>query len=116
MRPRQVSADSGFFSKENWEAMEERQIDAYVPDSNLARALNRGGGVKGRARHPAGRAAYQKRRELAEPVFGVLKEQRGMRRFRMRGLRKVAIEFALAAITVNLTRLWRLTPHLRAAA
>jgi transposase len=127
-RPRQVSADSGFFSKENLEAMEERQIDAYVPDSNLARALNRGGGVKGRARHPAhrrmrrklrspaGRAAYQKRRELAEPVFGVLKEQRGMRRFRMRGLRKVAIEFALAATAVNLTRLWRLTPHLRAAA
>ena len=39
-----ASADSGFFSLDNWKALEERKIDAYVPDSNLARWLNRGGG------------------------------------------------------------------------
>ena len=42
-----------------------------------------------------------------EPVFGVLKEQRGMRQFRRRGLAKVAVELALAATAFNLTRLWR---------
>jgi IS5 family transposase len=41
-----------------------------------------------------------------EPVFGVLKEQRGMRRFRYRGLAKVTIEFTLAALAYNLTRMW----------
>jgi len=30
-----VSADSGFFSLHNLEVMEERGIDAYVPDSNM---------------------------------------------------------------------------------
>jgi IS5 family transposase len=127
-RPGQVSADSGFFSNENLQAMEDRGIDAYVPDYNMARVLNRGGRLKQRACHPAhqrmrrklrsaeGRRRYQKRKELAEPIFGVLKEQRGMRRFRMRGLAKVAIEFTLAATALNLTRIWRLAPHLRDAA
>jgi hypothetical protein len=39
-----------------------------------------------------------------EPVFGVLKQQRGMRQFRTRG--RVAAEFTLAAMAYNLTRLF----------
>jgi transposase len=123
-RPRQVSADSGFFSLDNLQAMEERKIDAYVPDNNLARVLNRGGRLKQRACHPAhprmrrklrspaGRAVYRRRKQLAEPVMGILKEQRGMRRFHLRGLSKVAVEFTLAVTALNLTRLWRVRPQL----
>lgn len=126
-RPRQTSADSGFFSLQNLQALEERGIDAYVPDSNLACALNRGVRLKQHACHPAhrrmrrklrspeGRVIYRRRKALAEPILGILKEQRGMRRFRMRGLRKVATEFALATAALNLTRLWRCRPQLRAA-
>ena len=122
--PQRVSADSGFFSNDNARAMEERKIDAYVPDSNLARVLNRGGKLQVPAYHPAqqrmrrklrspaGRAIYQRRKALVEPVLGILKEQRGMRRFRLRGRWKVAAEFALATMALNLTRLWRVTPHL----
>jgi transposase len=127
-RPQPVSADSGFFSLENLQAMEGRTIDAYVPDNNLARVLNRGGRLKQHACHPAhrrmrrklrsptGRAVYRRRKALAEPVFGVLKEQRGMRRFRMRGLGKVAAEFTLATTALNLTRVWRVAPLLCRAA
>jgi hypothetical protein len=50
---------------------------------------------------------YAKREAIVEPVNGILKEQRGMRRFRQRGLAKVAVELALATTTYNLTRLWR---------
>jgi transposase len=120
--PRQVSADSGFFSVRNLEVMEERGIDAYVPDSNLACALHRGGELQSWVRHPAhrrlrrklgsaaGRALYRRRKAVVEPVIGILKEQRGMRRFRMRGLGKVAAEFAVATTALNLTRMWRLDP------
>ncbi len=123
--PQQVSADSGFFSLNNLQALEEREIDAYVPDANLARVLNRGGRLRQHACHPAhqrmrrklrsptGQGTYRRRRELIEPLWGVLKEQRGMRRFRLRGLAKVAIEFTFAATALNLTRLWRVAPHLR---
>ena len=120
-RPQRVSADSGFFSNDNLQAMEERNMDAYVPDSNLARWLNRGGRIKQRAVHPAhqrmrrklrdpaGRATYARRKAIVEPVNGVLKEQRGMRRFRMKGLAKVAVEWTLASTAYNLTRMWRTT-------
>jgi transposase len=118
-KPERVSADSGFFSLDNLRALEEQKIDGYVPDSNLARWLNRGGQIRLRAveavnrrmrrklRDPVGRRMYQRRKAIVEPVFGVLKEQRGMRRFARRGLSQVAVELALAATAYNLTRLWR---------
>jgi hypothetical protein len=36
-KPARASADSGFFSLNNLKALEEREIRAYVPVSNLAR-------------------------------------------------------------------------------
>lgn len=118
-KPRRVSADSGFFSLDNLKGLEEQHIDGYVPDSNLARWLNRGGRLRSTAtsavhrrmrrkqRDPVGRAIYRQRKAIVEPVIGVLKEQRGMRRFVRRGLAQVAVELALAATAYNLTRLWR---------
>ena len=41
---------------------------------------------------------------MVEPVIGTLKQQRGMRQFLRRGLRKVGQELLLAAISYNLTR------------
>jgi len=123
-RPRQVSADSGFFTLPNVHALEAQGFDVYMPDAVLAKELNTGRRVKGawpvrdpahrrrrwKLRHPVGRAIYQRRKATVEPVIGVLKEQRGMRRFRLRGLVKVGIELALAATAYNLTRMWRTMP------
>jgi hypothetical protein len=123
--PSRVVADSGYYSNHNVEQMETRHIDAYVPDSNLARELNLGHRhqaddqrcrdprlrrMRDKMRSTEGRQIYQRRRAIVEPVFGTLKEQRSLRGFRMRSLAKVAIEFALAATAYNLTRL-----HQRAA-
>jgi transposase len=127
-RPGEVSADSGFFTQENVRAMEERGVDAYVPDSHMAHELNWGQRVRGHgaAREPgqqrmrrklrsrAGRETYGRRKQIVEPMFGRLKEQHGMRRFRMRGLAKVAVEFTLANTALNLLRLWRKVPSLAA--
>lgn len=120
-RPPCMVADSGFYSNHNVEEMARRGIDAYVPDSNLARELNTGAAIRDGNhhgnRHPAlvamreklrsgpGRALYRKRQGMVEPVFGILKEQRGMRRFRMRSLAKVSIEFTFAVLGYNLRRL-----------
>ena len=113
-----VLADAGFFSLENVEELEGRGLQVYVPDSNLARELNTGQRcrdgtlsptqrrMRRKLRDPAGRRLYGRRKALVEPVFGSLKEQRGMKRFRLRGLQKVNIEFTLAAIGFNLTRLF----------
>lgn len=114
-----VLADAGFFSLDNLAELEARGLDLYLPDSNLARELNTGKRcqrtrlsrrqrrMRQKLRSPAGRAIYGRRKALVEPVLGSLKEQRGMRRFRLRGLQKVAIEFSLAATAFNLARLAR---------
>ena len=115
--PGAALADSGFFSIENLEQMEQRNIDGYVPDSNMARALNLGTRCRTRAcapahrrmraklRSPAGQAAYARRKAVVEPVFGVLKQQRGIRQLRTRGLNQVGNEFTLATLAFNITRL-----------
>jgi transposase len=114
----QALADSGFFSLDNIDRLEQRGVDVYLPDSNLARELNTGQRCKRlrltptqrrmrqKLRSPTGRAIYGKRKGLVEPVLGTLKEQRGMKRFRLRGLAKVSIEFTLATTAYNLTRLF----------
>jgi transposase len=118
--PGAALADSGFFSIDNLNQMEQRNIDAYVPDSNMARALNLGGRCRTRAcapahrrmraklRSPVGEAAYARRKAVVEPVFGVLKQQRGMRQFRTRGFENVNNEFTLATLAFNITRLYAL--------
>jgi len=63
--------------------------------------------MRRKLRDPAGRTMYAKRKAIVEPVNGVLKEQRGMRRFRQRGLAKVRGEWALSNTAYNLTRMWR---------
>lgn len=120
--PGQVVADSGFFAVENIEELAGRGVDVYVPDSNLARELNTGQRAVGigrnrirspqlramrrKLRSPAGRAVYSRRKAVVEPVLGVLKQQRGMRQFRTRTLPRVSLEFTLAALAYNLTRLY----------
>ena len=115
--PGQVLADSGFFSIENLKRMEAQNLDAYVPDSNLARSLNLGVRCRRKACARAhrrmrrklqaedGRLAYGRRKAIVEPVFGVLKEQRGLRQFRTRGIANVGNEFTLATLAYNLTRM-----------
>jgi transposase len=115
--PGAALADSGFFSIANIEQMERRNIDAYVPDSNLASELNLGTRcqvkacarahrrMRAKLRSPDGQAAYARRKAVVEPVFGILKQQRGMRQFRTRGLQNVNNEFTLATLAYNITRL-----------
>jgi transposase len=120
-RPAQVSADSGFFSVQNLRALEQRGIEGYVPDAHFTGAQQGRRGplktvpdapaqrrMRARLRSPAGQARYRRRQALVEPVIGILKEQRGMRRFRLRGLRKVGVEVALTCTAFNLSRMWRL--------
>lgn len=63
-RPEKVLADSGFYSSENPDRMQELGIDGYVPDSNLARELNTGQRATGMGSNPqvrhSGNPAYAK--------------------------------------------------------
>jgi hypothetical protein len=52
-----------------------------------------------------GKEKYRMRKAVIEPVFGQIKEGRGIRRFRLRGLDKVSCEWMLICTTHNLLKL-----------
>jgi hypothetical protein len=54
-----------------------------------------------------GKALYGLRKETVEPVFGIVKETMGFRRFSMRGKAKAALEWTLVTLSYNLRRLHR---------
>ena len=125
-KPERVTADTGFFSLRNIHGLKERGIEGYVPDANLSYEMKGHGKAQGigqskhlrdaehrrmrqKLRSPTGRRMYRKRKSVVEPVFGVLKQQRGLRQFRLRGLERVATEFTLAALAYNLTRIYNST-------
>ena len=59
------------------------------------------------------RDLYARRQQLSEPVFGILKEQMGVRRFLLRGIANVSAEFTLLATAFNLRTLCQVWNRLR---
>ena len=64
--------------------------------------------MKYRLATAAGKQKYKLRQQTVEPVFGIIKSVMGFRRFLLRGLAKVKLEWALACAAYNLKRLHRL--------
>ena len=63
----------------------------------------------------AGKELYALRKQTVEPVFGIIKEAMGFRRFLMRGLEKVDLEWTLVTTSYNLKRLFNLGMRIKAA-
>lgn len=55
-----------------------------------------------------GSVIYKKRKQTIEPVFGIIKETLGFRRFLLRGENKASKEWMLVCIGYNLKRLFKL--------
>lgn len=84
--------------------------EAPPPGASLAETM------KHRLRTSAGRALYKLRQQTVEPVFGIIKEAIGFRRFSLRGLEKAALEWTLVSLAYNCKRLHRLASAAKAAA
>lgn len=55
-----------------------------------------------------GQARYRLRKQTVEPVFGIIKEVMGFRRFLLRGREKVSLEWTLVCVSYNLKRMFTL--------
>ena len=113
-KPREASADAGYCSEANLAALAARDIRGYI--------------ATGRAKHPSDvkrkitgpltkamrdklkragwRSRYRLRKQVVEPVFGQIKQARGIRQFLLRGIRKIRGEWALVCLTHNILRLY----------
>ncbi len=77
------------------------------------RALSGAFGQPGR--HACRTARYKLRQQTVEPVFGIIKEALGFRRFSLRGLEKAALEWTLVTLAYNCKRLFYLGVKLATA-
>jgi transposase len=117
--PGELSADAGYFSEDNVRYLEDQKIDSYVATGRQKHGAKPGKFLEtpanatpqermaAKLQTPAGKRVYSKRKETVEPVFGQIKEARGLRRFRFRGLGSVQAEWSLICATHNLLKLFR---------
>jgi transposase len=68
-----------------------------------------------RLRTEPGKRLYKLRKQTVEPVFGIIKEVMGFRRFLLRGRVKVGLEWTLVCVSYNLKRMFTLKNQLVAA-
>jgi transposase len=61
-----------------------------------------------RLKTEVGKALYKLRKQTVEPVFGIIKEVMGFRRFTLRGREKVSLEWTLVCVSYNLKRMFTL--------
>jgi transposase len=115
---KEISADAGYASEANLEALDARGIRAYVATGRQrhgqAAATGRGRqqgprlqAMRARLRRGGFRSRYRLRKQIVEPVFGQIKQARGFRQFLLRGLAQVRQEWALVCTAHNLVKLTR---------
>jgi hypothetical protein len=118
--PEAVTADNGYYSEDNADYLQNEGIEGYLatgrlkhgekapaPDEPLADDATAKERMAYKLRTIKGRATYSKRKQTVEPVFGQIKEARGIRRFLLRGIDKVTAEWDLICLTHNLLKVFR---------
>ena len=129
-KPEQLSADSGYCSDANIEALETRGIDGYIAPgrakdaastAEASAAASLAGDGPAASPEPASPtrveamrekikagghdSPYRLRKQLPEPVFGQIKQARGFRQFLLRGFEKVQAEWSMVCTAHNLLKL-----------
>jgi transposase len=119
--PKRMTLDNGYYSDDNVGFLRREGIDAYIatgrrkhgeapppaPRGRIPKDLTEKERMTRKLRTVKGRCTYAKRKEIAEPVIGQIKEARGFRRFLLRGFGKVNAEWSIICLAHNLLKLFR---------
>jgi hypothetical protein len=110
--PRSVIADAGYKNESAFAAINAMAIEAFVAVGREGKAaespkkeLPLTAAMRRKLKTKRGRAVYRRRKAIVEPVFGWVKRVLGFRAFSLRGLRKVAGEWNLVCLALNLRRM-----------
>ncbi|HLQ34947.1 MAG TPA: IS1182 family transposase [Chloroflexota bacterium] len=116
--PDKISADAGYSRETNLILLDKLGIDAYIavdkdqhnrqeasPRGRIPKSAGPRERMRRKTRTKKGRAVYKRRKHVAEPPFGFIKQGLGFRQFLLRGLEKVSGEWKLVTLAYNLRRL-----------
>ena len=120
-KPRELSADAGYFSEKNVTFLEKRKIAAYIPPDKQKHSASVEPPPRGRIpanlsckdrmrrklRTVRGRKTYALRKQIVEPVFGQVKTVQGVRQFLLRSKLKVRAEWLIVCTAHNILKLFR---------
>jgi transposase len=117
-RPEALLADSGYFSQQNVEHLQKRNLDPYIAVGREATPAALPGkassckqclrtSMREKLMGGKGKIVYSRRKVIVEPVFGQIEQARGFRRFSQLGQAKVRCEWAFVCLTHNLLKLFR---------
>jgi len=128
--PDELSADTGLYSEENLNVLKDYGIEAFIPPEKLTHnewrnmepppdiipenlTPKESMRIKLRTKH--GKERYKLRMTSIEPVFGQIKEARGLRQFLLRGLEKVNSLWRIDCAVHNLLKIFRFERRLLSA-
>jgi len=111
--PQQVLADTGYKSEAVFEALAGSNCEVIVALGREGKAqlavdserMPHTAAMAHKLQTDAGRTAYAKRKWIAEPPNGWIKNVLGFRQFSMRGLQRVKAEWKLVCLALNLRRM-----------
>jgi hypothetical protein len=115
--PQRVLGDAGFRSEDSFAKLAMEKYEGLEVLVALGREGKKQAAIDPQ-KHPAtarmaerlasqeGQAHYRRRKAIVEPVFGWIKHAMGFRQFSLRGLDKVAGEWGLVCLALNLRRMW----------
>jgi transposase len=114
-RPKEASADSGYLSEANLASLHARGIQPYIATGRAKHpdeAKRKIGGpltqaMRDKLKRAGWRSRYRLRKQIVEPVFGQIKQERSFRQFLLRGVEKVSAEWAMICTAHNLVKLAR---------
>ena len=121
VEPTQLVADAGYWNTEALQDSAIGAVDVLVPPDASRRHYPHAAlpanapktelawKMRERLASVEGRRLYRKRQAVVEPVFGRIKEARGIRRFLLRGLASVHAEWLMICMTHNLLKLYKST-------
>lgn len=118
-------ADTGYYSEDNILSSEKQGVEPIIstsrekhnsylqdilenkpPGKKSSSTLER---MKDKLKTKEGKEIYKKRKQTVEPVFGIIKEVLGFRRFSLRGEYQADNEWSLVCAAYNLKRLYNLS-------
>jgi len=112
-RPAQVLADAGYRKEDDLQALEAREIDAYISVAREGHNETDIAPQRFPATHrmaeklstPDGRERYRDRKHIVEAVHGWIKHVLGFRQFSIRGCAGASGEWDLVCLATNLRRM-----------
>lgn len=120
--PKEASADAAYCSEDNLAFLEESGIEAFIPPNKVKhnewrqakpmrgrppKNLSRRQKMKRKLLTKRGKERYKLRMTSVEPVFGQIKEARGLRQFLHRGLEKVHSMWLFECAAHNIMKMFR---------